>query len=124
MENTSCGNECPFYKQGFCNSEKECPNYIEMWWEEGQTQTKKLVKDCSPKRQLIINMQLQNQILCLQQALTEMRNESQKVAGYFEKIVESSKVIIEQEEKRLQLDVLHPYGNPYDVKSICCSKED
>ena len=42
MESTACGKECPFVKQGFCNSDKECPHYVESWWQKGDTQVSQI----------------------------------------------------------------------------------
>lgn len=74
MEDTSCGKNCPFVKQGFCENEQECPNYLESWWIKGKEQEHKLVKDCSPKRMLIQQNYLQSRLDSVQESLDISRN--------------------------------------------------
>lgn len=98
MENTNCGKDCPFVKQGFCNEEKECPNYCENWWINAKDNEPKLIKDCSPKRMLKIFMTLQTKVESVQSALEGCQNEYQKLNGYFITLMEASKKIIESND--------------------------
>ena len=102
MENTSCGQNCPFFKQGFCASEKECPNYIETWWVEGDNSTPKLIKDCSPKRMLLQQQVLQTRLEQVSACLCESRNEYNRLATYLQSIVEASKQIINLKEEKYE----------------------
>lgn len=111
MESTSCGANCPFVKSGFCNSEKECPHYLETWWVETQSQQPKLLKDCAPKRMLLQQQLLQHRLECMQQALEESRNEYVRLGGYLKSLVEASKGIVEQNK------VDHEKSS--DVISLC-----
>jgi hypothetical protein len=53
MENTNCGKNCTFVKIGLCESDTDCPNFVETLWQCGEGAEIKTVKDCSPKRQLL-----------------------------------------------------------------------
>lgn len=96
MKDTSCGEKCPFFKQGFCGSEKECPNYIESWWVEGQNQEPTLIRDCAPKRMLLQQQLMQSRIESLQSALEQQRNEHIRLGAYLGQLIEMSKTVIEQ----------------------------
>lgn len=103
MENTVCEN-CPFVKQGFCNDVRECPNYLETWWQiqDGNKTNQKLVKDCAPKRMTLISMSLQNQMEAVQISNEQSRNEYNRLNGYLCNLIESSKTVLENSsQKRL-----------------------
>jgi hypothetical protein len=73
-------NECPCYKKYLKKGKNTCPYYMETIWrsdEEG-AQTK-VVKDCAPKRTLLIMMELSNRLLGVQQAAEQERNTQHKV---------------------------------------------
>lgn len=99
MESTSCQKDCPFVKQGFCSNEKECPNYVESWWIEGQTQEKKLVKDCSPKRMLLQQQVLQLRLESVQEALELTRNQQTQLLSYLKPLFEASQQILNSTQK-------------------------
>lgn len=102
MKDTSCGSNCPFVKQGFCQSEKECPNYVESWWIEGQESQPKILRDCSPKRMLLQQQLLQSRVESMQSALEQQRNENMKLTSYLAQLIEASKTILigeKQDEK-------------------------
>lgn len=102
MESTSCGQNCPFFKQGFCASERECPNYVETWWVSEDSSVPKMVKDCSPKRILLQQQQLQINLQQVQASLCESRNEYHRLAGYLKSLVETSQKVIQQQEKKYE----------------------
>lgn len=118
MEHTSCGSECPFVKQGFCKHERECPNYIESWWVEGEKSEPKILKDCSPKRMLIQQQHMQQRLEGVQQALEQSRNEYKELLTYLKILIEKAKtaVIGSQEKKQIpsrseneeSIDVIYP----------------
>lgn len=87
MENTSCGEECPFVKTGFCNSDRECPNYSESCWVEGRTGEQKMVKDCIPKRLMIQNNYQQIRLEGLQQAIEQQRNAFLQLGESFGEVI-------------------------------------
>jgi len=97
MEGTSCGENCPFVKIGFCKQECECPNYIETWWVEGQTQTPKKIKDCSPKRMILQQQLMQSKLEHMQQALEQSRNQNHELCAYLKNLIEMSKQVLTQE---------------------------
>lgn len=99
MKDTSCGKNCPFVKQGFCNDEKECPNYVETWWQEGKEGEPTLLKDCSPKRMLLQQQLLQCRLEQVQESLCQARNEYNNLAKYLSLLIEASRTIINQNEE-------------------------
>ena len=94
MESTSCGANCPFVKQGFCQSEKECPNYVETWWVEPQTEQPRKLQDCSPKRMLLQQQVMQSRLEHVQQALEQSRNKYDELCGYLKTLIEVSKAVV------------------------------
>lgn len=74
MECTNCGDECSFVKSGFCKIDKECPFFVESWWQlDGQPQPK-LIKDCFPKKFIAEQNNLLHRFLVTQSVLEELRN--------------------------------------------------
>src|SRR5258708_34657997 len=98
MKSTSCGKECPFVKQGFCNDERECPNFIETWWQEGQEAQPIKISDCSPKRMVLQQQVMQAKFENVQQALEQSRNQYAELSNYLKNLIEISKQVIEQKE--------------------------
>lgn len=94
MENTSCGENCPYVKQGFCSKECECPNYVETWWVEPDGNTPRKLKDCSPKRMLLQQQFLQTRLEFVQQSLEQSRNQYHELCTYLKNVIEISKAVI------------------------------
>lgn len=94
MESTACGKECPFVKQGFCESDKECPNYIETWWQKAQESQPVKLCDCSPKRMVLQQQVMQAKFECVQQALEQSRNQYAELSNYLKNLIEMSKQVI------------------------------
>lgn len=68
-KDTAC-QDCPFRKQGL-----ECPNFIETFWmEEGNPQPV-LVKDCAPKRSMLMIQELYNHTFGMQQQINQAEKE-------------------------------------------------
>lgn len=77
MENTHCGDECPYKQMGF----KKCPNELESWWESSEKgSAPKLVKDCAPKRMLIMMQQLYNRMDGVQKQQGEVCGQNYRMA--------------------------------------------
>lgn len=90
MEDSSCGDKCPYIKMGACSTCNECPNYVESWWiQQGVTQPK-LVKDCAPKRMMIQQQHMQLRIEQLSSELAEAKTLYANVAGQLQYIIASS----------------------------------
>lgn len=75
MENTNCGENCPFVVNGTCKTDLHCCNYIESWWTEKEGGKPKLVKDCAPKRTLLMQQDQANYTLNLQQNIDSLKKE-------------------------------------------------
>ena len=85
MENTCNSKECKLFEL-LGGTEEQCPNFVQAWWRplEGEP---KLVKDCAPKRTMIMIQEHYNRLIGLQQAQEEQRNESTKIVRAFNQIV-------------------------------------
>ncbi len=102
MECTSCKENCPFVKAKLCTSERECPNFMESWWQEGGTGQPKLITDCAPKRMLIQQQIEVNRMFALQQAVEQMRNRLETLEGALAQLIQQSKeYLLQQSEKKL-----------------------
>ena len=96
MENTACGENCPFVKQGFCKTDSECPHFVQSVWIEGQSGEHRIVKDCSPKRMLMQQQKLENRLEKVQQALEESRNQYNALSGYLKSLIGMSQIVLKQ----------------------------
>lgn len=79
MENSNCGCECSFVKSGFCKTDKECPFYVETWWQNKDSPSPKLVKDCFPKKFALEQNHLLHRQLALQGCIEDVRNRLDRV---------------------------------------------
>ena len=104
MENTSCGCDCPFVKQGFCATEKECPHYVESWWTLQDSKENKLVKDCSPKRLLLDSQIAYNRMIGLQGAVEKMEFTLSKLEKLLEGLITQSQKFI-SDKNNLKIEV-------------------
>lgn len=101
MQNTSCGNKCAYVKGGFCKEERDCPNYVESFWLEGQSGQQKLISDCIPKRMMVQLSSLQARFEGVQESQEQNRNELALLKARFETLIDFSKKVVEAEEKKL-----------------------
>lgn len=101
MENTNCGEDCCFVKQGFCKTDRECPFYAESIWNlKGGTETR-TIKDCHPKRSISETNNLHYQMLCMQQVQNDLRNRMERIELTINALLEQSQaLLIEQREER------------------------
>ena len=100
MESTSCRENCPFVKQGFCSSHKECPNHIETWWIPNEGGQPVKLDDCSPIRMVLQQQEMQSRFDLVTQALVQSRNEYAQLCGYLKNLVEMSKAVVLKEEQK------------------------
>jgi len=91
LEHSNCGSNCSFVKSGFCNSDKECPFYIESWWQEAGSATPKMIKDCYPKRASIEQNNLLHRNIALQGVVEEVRNRISRLEMMLELLISQSK---------------------------------
>lgn len=105
MENTCCEGKCPYVKMSLCQSADECPNFVESWWHEGSTGQQKLVRDCAPKRIMIQLGLLQARCESAEAATARTAVQMNQMSAHFaDLVVESRKVIAEQEAALLSLN--------------------
>lgn len=102
MESTSCGENCPFVKQGFCSNCKECPNYIETWWMPEQGAQPVKLEDCSPKRLILQQQLMQARFDLTTQALVQSRNEYNQLCTYLKSLIEMSKTVIDHHKPSIE----------------------
>ncbi len=79
MENTNCEKECAFVKSGFCSSDKECPHYLESWWEIQGKHEPKLVKDCFPKKFGMEQNRLLYKFSCVHADVGNLKNRLEQI---------------------------------------------
>lgn len=104
-QNTVCAN-CPFVKANLCSKVEECPNYCENIWRNGQTQEVKIVKDCAPKRQLMMQQQQTTSIQWLQQSVESLRNRQEALEGVLNALISESRTVIKAIENNMSKDPL------------------
>lgn len=92
MDDTSCGENCAFVRNGMCKNCKDCPNYIESWWTTQGAAQPKLVQDCAPRRMLIQQQHMQLRLEQLTADLCEARVQYVQVANHLQNIIELSKI--------------------------------
>lgn len=108
MKDTSCGENCPFVKQGFCSHERECPNFIETWWYESEGSQPVKISDCSPKRMLLQQQLLQARFEHMQQALEQSRNQFDQLCGYLRTVVQATQLIVNQSLQEVKNENITP----------------
>jgi len=92
MENTCNPDECKWHDL-LGGKPEQCPNYIETWWTADDKEPI-LVKDCSPRRTLLMIQELYNRTIALQQSNEQQRNTFAKAVTVFKLLkdgVDSSK---------------------------------
>jgi hypothetical protein len=103
MENSNCGCECSFVKSGFCKTDKECPFYVETWWQIEGKQDPKIVKDCFPKKFALEQNHLLHRQLCLQGVVEDVRNRMDRIEQMLINLTSQSKEFInEKSQERLE----------------------
>ena len=91
--NTVC-EKCPYVEMGLCPNVEKCPNYCENIWQNGQTQEVKIIKDCSPKRQLIQSQHNNTRIEWLQASIEQLRNKTEKLESSLNTLICQSEMVI------------------------------
>lgn len=97
MENTACGENCPFVKNGLCKSDSECCNYNESWWIPNNTEKPVLVKDCTPKRLLLMQHDQVNYTLHLQKEVGLLKKEIAGLTDILMSIIRQSQQHLEKQ---------------------------
>lgn len=78
MENTCDIKSCPVAKRLKIKKDEECFNFIETWWIPEGKKKPVMLRDCSPKRTLIMIQDLYSRLIGVQQSQEQMRNEYNK----------------------------------------------
>lgn len=91
MENTNCGENCCFVKQGFCKTDKECPFYVQTWWQLNDNPVPKMVEDCFPKKFSQEQNLLLHKFLSLQAIQENTRNRLDKIEKLLTILVSQSR---------------------------------
>lgn len=69
---------------------KGCPNYIETWWQSAEGGNPILVKDCCPRRMILMSQEIVNGSLRLQQANEKMRNKAGRVLDILDEAMQKA----------------------------------
>ena len=125
MECTSCGENCPFVKAKLCSSEKDCPNYLESWWQENGQGQPKVIKDCAPKRLLLQQQTEVNRIFALQQSTEQMRNSLDALTAILAQLMNQSKNYILENVKSTDLQIPNQTQKTQKQKKLkCCGSNN
>lgn len=84
VKDTACEN-CPFKEMGY----KECPNYIETIWNEIDNPEPRIVRDCAPRRSLLLLQELLNKSFAVQAQASQMEGEVVKLRGVFSQLIQA-----------------------------------
>jgi hypothetical protein len=94
IENTACEN-CPFKEFGM----KTCPNYIETFWYEAGNPQPKLVKDCCPKRLVLMVQQLYNKCDGMQGQVNQAENQVCEIRGTMNRLIQALQHMTETQKE-------------------------
>jgi len=97
MKDTQC-EDCPFKAMGF----DKCPNYIETLWHEKDEPQPLIIKDCAPRRTLLMMQELYNRTFSLQQQINQGENEIGNMRASITKLYEALVYMEEQTSGRLK----------------------
>lgn len=90
MKDTTCGCDCPLVKSGICKSDRECPNFLESWWQEGENGKPTLIKDCAPRRVLIQQGEMRHALIGVQASICELREKISSLISIFANLAQRS----------------------------------
>lgn len=102
MQDTCDPRKCSFLKKVLKEKSPEgCPNYIEsLWTKVGESQPI-IVRDCAPKRTVLICQDLVNSNLGMQKAHEQMRNRSDVLLTLVEEA--AKKAAMKAAQERVQI---------------------
>lgn len=87
MEST-CKMSCPFWKK----YQHNCPHYIETtWMPHDESQSPKVIRDCAPKRSLILQLELHSKLEGMIVASNQERNINHQVLVSIHEAIELQK---------------------------------
>ena len=103
IEDTRCGKNCAFIKAGICDSDEDCPNYCESFWQcsEGQV---KCVKDCAPKRASLESQRSISSLMGMQSSIEQMRDRIDNLETLIRHLCSKSEEVLSA--ARLNLDIV------------------
>lgn len=91
MQGTCDPKKCAFLRKVLKEKDPAgCPNYIESFWLKTGESQPTLVRDCAPRRTLLICQELINSNIGLQQANEKMRNKAGRVLDVLEEAMQSA----------------------------------
>ena len=94
MQDTCSKEKCPYWKKFYSRKHgQQCPFFVETTWTQEKEHTPKIVMDCSPKRSLLMQMDLSNRLIGAQKAAEQARNESNRVSESLSTIVQSMQAL-------------------------------
>lgn len=80
----TCHDKCKFWKKYKDN----CPNYIETTWIANEGGQLKLIKDCAPKRSLLVSMDVSNRLMALQKEVNTEREMHNRTSSLLAETIE------------------------------------
>lgn len=98
MEETACGCDCPLVKSGVCQTDRQCPNFIETWWQEGEQGKPKLIADCAPRRILLQQATMASNLIGVQASVEQVRNTVDKLCSILSTLTMRSQDYLEHQK--------------------------
>ena len=95
MKDTCEPDKCPFAKE---YGQEACPNYIECWWQEDGMNKPELLKDCAPKRILLMMQDLHNRLVGVQTQQAEVCGQLYNMTEAVKRVPTVEHEFIEQEK--------------------------
>jgi len=96
IKDTAC-EKCPYKAKG-----EECPNYIETIWHEEGNQQPRIVRDCAPRRNLLLTQELYNRIFCLHKQVSQAEGQIEKMRTGFTNMIQAIHYIEEAKAVEMQ----------------------
>jgi hypothetical protein len=101
MRDTNCGDKCIFVKNGWCKTDAECCNYQESIWQESRTNEQLLVKDCIPKRLMLMQQNDSNRSIAIQSSAENLSHRIETLEKELKYILlATKKFILEQQTQK------------------------
>jgi len=96
IQDTAQCEDCAFkVKDG-----KKCPNYIETIWQEEGNPQPRIIKDCAPKRTLLMLQELYNRTFALQKQVSQSEGLVHELNGQFKLLMSAIQYIQDDKSNR------------------------
>lgn len=116
MESVSntCTEECAFYKKYMKPGKSTCPFFIETTWVNQEKTQPTIIKDCAPKRSVLMQSEAFHRMIGLQSSFEEQRNKFGTNTDVIVRMAQTFNTMVQEVfMKHLQI----PYDNIMQIES-------